>query len=62
MESPIQHRADPAGSRHPAEPDATPPGIVLDALEGLIPSWSKDMSGAAIMINARSETAERVGF
>jgi putative SOS response-associated peptidase YedK len=24
---------------------------------GLIPSWSKDMSGAAMMINARSETA-----
>jgi len=24
---------------------------------GLIPSWAKDMSGAAIMINARSETA-----
>ena len=24
---------------------------------GLIPSWSKDMSGAALMINARSETA-----
>jgi len=24
---------------------------------GLIPSWSKDMSGAAAMINARSETA-----
>src|SRR5450432_890453 len=24
---------------------------------GLIPSWSKDMSGAATMINARSETA-----
>lgn len=24
---------------------------------GLIPSWSKDMSGAARMINARSETA-----
>src|SRR5579863_6082614 len=23
---------------------------------GLIPSWSKDMSGAAMMINARSET------
>jgi putative SOS response-associated peptidase YedK len=26
-------------------------------LWGLIPSWSKDMSGAAMMINARSETA-----
>src|SRR5208282_6469208 len=24
---------------------------------GLIPSWAKDMSGAAMMINARSETA-----
>ena len=24
---------------------------------GLIPSWSKNMSGAAMMINARSETA-----
>src|ERR1039457_2685747 len=24
---------------------------------GLIPSWAKDMSGAAIMINARSKTA-----
>ena len=24
---------------------------------GLIPSWAKDMSGAALMINARSETA-----
>jgi putative SOS response-associated peptidase YedK len=24
---------------------------------GLIPSWSKDVSGAAVMINARSETA-----
>ena len=24
---------------------------------GLIPSWSKDMSGAGMMINARSETA-----
>src|ERR1700687_3482852 len=24
---------------------------------GLIPSWSKNMSGAAIMISARSETA-----
>jgi putative SOS response-associated peptidase YedK len=26
---------------------------------GLIPSWAKDMSGAAMMINARSETASR---
>jgi putative SOS response-associated peptidase YedK len=26
---------------------------------GLIPSWSKDTSGAAMMINARSETAAR---
>jgi putative SOS response-associated peptidase YedK len=25
---------------------------------GLIPSWAKDMSGAAMMINARSETKE----
>ena len=24
---------------------------------GLIPSWARDMSGAAMMINARSETA-----
>jgi putative SOS response-associated peptidase YedK len=24
---------------------------------GLIPSWAKDMSGAAMMINARAETA-----
>src|ERR1700685_471839 len=24
---------------------------------GLIPSWAKDMSGSAMMINARSETA-----
>jgi putative SOS response-associated peptidase YedK len=24
---------------------------------GLIPSWANDMSGAAVMINARSETA-----
>jgi putative SOS response-associated peptidase YedK len=29
---------------------------------GLIPSWSKDPSAAARMINARSETASATGF
>jgi putative SOS response-associated peptidase YedK len=29
---------------------------------GLIPSWAKDMSGAAMMINARSETAATKPF
>ncbi|MGA9158081.1 MAG: SOS response-associated peptidase family protein [Candidatus Sulfotelmatobacter sp.] len=34
------------------------PGRELSLVRwGLIPSWAKDMSGAAMMINARSETA-----
>jgi hypothetical protein len=39
--------------QHPKEPSR-----VLSLMRwGLIPSWAKDMSGAAGMINARSETA-----
>jgi|SRR5579871_2388752 len=43
----------PVIRQHPAEPTR-----VLSLMRwGLIPSWSKDASGAARMINARSETA-----
>jgi putative SOS response-associated peptidase YedK len=39
--------------QHPKEPNR-----VLSLVRwGLIPSWAKDMSGAAGMINARSEAA-----
>jgi putative SOS response-associated peptidase YedK len=39
--------------QNPADPTRN----LLQMRWGLIPSWSKDMSGAARMINARSETA-----
>ena len=43
----------PVIRQHPKEPVRQ-----LSLLRwGLIPSWAKDMSGAAMMINARSETA-----
>ncbi|HKV94230.1 MAG TPA: SOS response-associated peptidase [Candidatus Angelobacter sp.] len=43
----------PVIRQHPKEPRR-----VLSAMRwGLIPSWAKDMSGSASMINARSETA-----
>jgi len=43
----------PVLRQHPKEPRR-----VLSLMRwGLIPSWSKDMSGAASMINARSESA-----
>ena len=43
----------PVIRQHPKEPIRQ-----LSLLRwGLIPSWAKDMSGAAMMINARSETA-----
>jgi putative SOS response-associated peptidase YedK len=43
----------PVIRQHPKEPNRT-----LSLMRwGLIPSWAKDMSGAAGMINARSETA-----
>ena len=43
----------PVIRQHPKEP-----GRVLSLVRwGLIPSWAKDMSGSAGMINARSETA-----
>jgi putative SOS response-associated peptidase YedK len=43
----------PVIRQHPKEPNR-----VLSMMRwGLIPSWAKDMSGAAGMINARSETA-----
>ena len=43
----------PVIRQHPKEP-----GRVLSTMRwGLIPSWAKDMSGSAGMINARSETA-----
>jgi putative SOS response-associated peptidase YedK len=43
----------PVIRQHPKEP-----GRVLSMMRwGLIPSWSKDISSAAGMINARSETA-----
>ena len=43
----------PVIRQHPKEPNR-----VLSLMRwGLIPSWAKDMSGAAGMINARSETA-----
>jgi putative SOS response-associated peptidase YedK len=43
----------PVIRQHPKEPVRQ-----LSLLRwGLIPSWAKDMSGAAIMINARAETA-----
>ena len=43
----------PVLRQHPKEPRR-----VFSLMRwGLVPSWSKDMSGAATMINARSETA-----
>jgi hypothetical protein len=56
MDSPVQHRTNPACPvirRNPKEPRRE-----LTLMRwGLIPSWAKDMSGAGKMINARSETA-----
>ena len=43
----------PVIRQHPKEPNR----LLSLARWGLIPSWAKDMSGAAGMINARSETA-----
>jgi putative SOS response-associated peptidase YedK len=43
-------------SGHSPKSEGTAPGIVAGPM-GLIPSWAKDASGAARMINARSETA-----
>jgi putative SOS response-associated peptidase YedK len=49
--APTQHI--PAIRQHPKEPISQ-----LSSMKwGLIPSWAKDTSGAARMINARSETA-----
>jgi len=46
-------QAVPVIRQHPKEPQR-----VLSLMRwGLIPSWSKDVSGSASMINARSETA-----
>jgi putative SOS response-associated peptidase YedK len=44
--------------------EKTPPGRILDHLTwGLVPSWAKDASMAARMINARAETvAEKPAF
>ena len=54
--STVQHRADPACAvirQNPNEPIRD-----LSLMRwGLIPSWSKDPSAAASMINARAETA-----
>src|SRR5258708_4543477 len=41
---------------HPARSEGTCPRTVVCSL-GLIPSWARDSSVAAKMINARSETA-----
>ena len=48
--------------RHPRDEDGTPlPDVTERTVRlvrwGLVPSWSKDPSGGARMINARSETA-----
>jgi putative SOS response-associated peptidase YedK len=48
----------PVIRQHPREPER-----VLSLMRwGLIPSWSKDASGFASMINARSETATKPAF
>lgn len=49
-------------ARHPRDADGTPdPDVVERSLRamrwGLVPSWAKDPSAGARMINARSETA-----
>jgi putative SOS response-associated peptidase YedK len=46
---------DPADPGHPPASKGTCPAAFADAL-GLIPSWAKDTSVAASMINARAET------
>jgi len=46
-------RPVPVIRQHPKEPV----GQISSMRWGLIPSWAKDTSGAARMINARSETA-----
>ena len=54
--SALQHRPHPADPSHSPESEGTSPELSLMRW-GLIPSWAKDSSGAASMINARSETA-----
>jgi putative SOS response-associated peptidase YedK len=56
LESSVQHRANPAipvMRQNPKEPVRQ----ISTMRWGLVPSWAKDTSGAARMINARSETA-----
>ena len=52
----IQRRPDSARPGHPPESEGASRDFRL-VRWGLIPSWAKDSSGAARMINARSETA-----
>jgi putative SOS response-associated peptidase YedK len=52
----LRHRPDSTCTDHPANPKEPVRQLSL-VRWGLISSWAKDMSGAASMINARSETA-----
>ena len=53
IQSALCDRSLELAREHPKEPNR-----VLSLVRwGLIPSWAKDMSGAAGMINARSEAA-----
>ena len=56
MVSALQHRSDPADPGDPPKPKEPVRELSL-VRWGLIPSWAKDPSVAARMINARSETA-----
>jgi len=55
---PASTLSDSACSGHSPESEGTQPGIVVSPLgTHSVMSWAKDSSGAARMINARSETA-----
>jgi len=56
VESALQHCSDPACSDYSPASQKRRRGLSL-VRWGLIPSWAKDTSGSAKMINARSETA-----
>ena len=57
MDASLQHCSYSVRPSHPPESEGTRPELSLGRW-GLVPSWAKDSSAAARMINARSETAD----